>query len=79
MASRTGRSNQGQDLRVEDLGLDLWKDFRNRRCYLRESGVPFCCSGSENAGLEEHRAAEVPVAGDLKGDLTPGTGLGLPT
>lgn len=30
-----------------DLGLHLWKDSRNRRGNLRESGTPFYRSGTE--------------------------------
>ena len=62
-----------------DLGLHQWKDSRNRRGSLRESGTPFCHSGSENSCLENHGGTEASAGGGPTGCLTPGMGPGLHT
>lgn len=41
--------------------------------------MPFCCSGSENAGMEDHSGSGVSMGVSPTGDLTSGMGLGLPT
>lgn len=43
---------------------------RNRNGCLRELETPFCCSESENRGLEDHSGTEVSVCGSPTGNLT---------
>lgn len=60
-ASRGEGSSQGK-------GLHLLENSRHGKGRLRE--MPFCCSGSENMGWEDHSGTEVSGCGSPQGLLT---------
>lgn len=58
-----------------DLDLCLFKESRNRKGCFRELGTPFCYSGSENTGLEDHSGTGMS---GLTENLTSRRGAGAP-